>query len=86
MISDVLSESMDQIEVQIAYYPEIYNELKGAIDKVTLLMNAMRAYLDSIPGKCEGVVNGDAEELLRQISSVDVRGVSEALDDLESHF
>lgn len=51
MISDILSEALDQIQFYRAKYPHIYNDYSGPLEELASKMDSMRKQLDAAPEK-----------------------------------
>lgn len=81
MISDVLSDAIDEIHKYQRRMPDVYGDLADEIAVVTTVMDALRLYFDAAPSMHEehGTLT---EDLRRAVAQVDVRDVQAARDRL----
>lgn len=79
MISDVLSEAIDEIHEYQRTMPDVYGDLADEIAVVTTIMDALRMYFNAAPSM--HAEHGTFTEDLRQaVATVDVRDVRAARD------
>jgi hypothetical protein len=79
MISDVLSEAIDDILDCQGTMPDVYGDLGDEIAVVTTVMDALRLYFDAAPSLHQE--HGTfTEDLRRAVAKVDVRDVQAARD------
>jgi hypothetical protein len=81
MISDILSDAINEIFDYQRTMPDVYGNLGGEIAVVTTVMDALRMYFDAAPSMHEE--HGTFTEALRRaVAQVDVRDVQAARDRL----
>ncbi len=79
MISDVLSDAIDEIHEYQQTMPDVYGDFADEIAVVTTVMDALRMYFDAAPSMHEE--HGTFTEALRRtVAEVDVRDVRAARD------
>jgi hypothetical protein len=77
MISDILADSVNEIEKCQRRFQDMYGPLKAEIDVVKTVMDCLRAYLDAAPG-VDKALDDSAENLSTAIKSVDLSPVRTA--------
>jgi hypothetical protein len=84
MISDVLSEAVSQISDYLDRMPNVYADVKGQLDSVRLLMNAVRLCLDTPPG----VGDPETDAIWKAVADLNVRPVLDAVKNfyLMAHY
>lgn len=86
MLSDLLSDCLDDITAMRLDHPACYHDMGQALDKVTCLMTAMRISLDEappLPGDMPR--NQYLDDLIQAIRGVDLRAVYETMRALRNH-
>lgn len=83
MISDTLFEAVAETE---RYQTEGYCESNEAIEKVKVVMNALRAYLDCPPAGRYPRYDAAVEHLRKEIGAIDVERVTAALEHITASW
>ena len=86
MISDTLFEALTEIERYQADFPNAYGESTEAIEKVKVVMNALRAYLDCPPAGRYPRYDAAVEHLRKEICAIGVEGVEAALENITASW
>ncbi len=86
MISDTLFEAVTEIERYQTDFPNAYGESTEAIERVKVVMNALRAYLDCPPTGMYPRYDAAVEHLRQQIVAIVVEGVEAALKNMTASW
>ena len=83
MISDILSDALDDVESFQAEFGDIYQGTSVAIYKVTTVMTSLLRLLDAPWLDKYPTYNAAVERLQTEIEAIDVNGLLNALNDLQ---